>query len=408
METLCFLMVSTHYPPYYMGGDANFVRYLAEELFRRGHEVAVIYNPSVYGFLRRTAALDLSEVAGEGPIRVEYVPRHGFLSLLGSLSLGCWKNALKLLRDNVRIYRPDVVHWHNTKGFIGKPVAMPGVVNLCTAHDFYLVCPRSNLLKPGGIICENPRFCQLCLIQWKKPLQLWRIAGRRIIRPPAEMKVISPSKFMSARLAQDGIRVHHVIRNFVPDKAHLIRERSKPDTLLYLGVLELLKGPHLLLEAFAKTIHEQGFQLRMFGEGMLKRKLSEKVISAGLRDRVSIHGFTPLEKLGPVLSRTAAIIIPSLSHENAPLVALEAFSMGIPVIGSNYGGLPEMLTPESGSMLFKGSDVSSLGDALCFLWNSRDSISYLSARARKTYEKTYSPDAHLREYLRIIRKSTPA
>ena len=71
METLRFLMVSTFYPPYHLGGDAVHVQYLAEALAERGHEVPVQFYPADSpatrtSMIRRCAASAASQVAGTG------------------------------------------------------------------------------------------------------------------------------------------------------------------------------------------------------------------------------------------------------------------------------------------------------------------------------------------------------
>ena len=52
METLTFLMTSTFYPPYHLGGDATHVKYLASELVKRGHEVHVMHSLDAYNLKR--------------------------------------------------------------------------------------------------------------------------------------------------------------------------------------------------------------------------------------------------------------------------------------------------------------------------------------------------------------------
>jgi len=76
--------------------------------------------------------------------------------------------------------------------------------------------------------------------------------------------------------------------------------------------------------------------------------------------------------------------------------------MGIPVLGSNLGGLPEILGPESGSMFFKGGSVESLETSLRQLWDRRADLAIRGKKARDCYEEKYSPDIHVREYLNII------
>lgn len=216
------------------------------------------------------------------------------------------------------------------------------------------------------------------------------------------MTILSPSEFLAARLAEDGITVNHVLRNFVPDKRGLVASRRTPKTILFLGMLEVLKGPQILLEAFARCKDDHEFDLCILGEGSLKKDLMKRASTLGLGNRTKIPGFVPLEQLGSVLEETASIVIPTVAYENAPLAALEAFSMGIPVLGSNLGGLPEILGSESGSMVFEGGSVESLATSLRLLWDERADLAGRGKKARDCYTDKYSPDIHMREYLGII------
>lgn len=402
MESLKFLMVSTHYPPAHLGGDARFVEYLSDELVRRGHEVHVLHSPAAYAVQRKTMPV-LDRVTPGGVSRHTYIGGFKRMDPLFSLVLGRGLGSNSDFGEIARKLKPDVTHWHNTKGFIGRPVASDSGESLYTAHDFYAVCPRSNLLRPGGRLCERPLLCQTCLLRWRKPPQLWRVLWMRVVRPPEGFTVLSPSEFVAGRLRREGIRVDHVLRNFVPDRGTIPSRGSEANRIVFLGVLESFKGPMTLLEAFGRCKDEQGFELSFFGEGSLKEPLKNRVRALSLEDRVHVRGFVPLDDLREHLEETAAIIVPSESYENAPLVALEALSMGIPVIGSSIGGLPEILQPDSGSTLFTPGDAGLLSREMVALWNERGALAERRRKARAAYEKGLSPDAHLREYLEIVR-----
>jgi glycosyltransferase involved in cell wall biosynthesis len=107
-----------------------------------------------------------------------------------------------------------------------------------------------------------------------------------------------------------------------------------------------------------------------------------------------------------ILSDVAFLVVPSEWPENAPLTVLEAFSLGVPVLGSDNGGLPEILGPESGSATFKQGDVASLGEALVSMWNGDKDLDAMSRKAREAYERRFSPETHVAQYLAIIRKMT--
>jgi glycosyltransferase involved in cell wall biosynthesis len=403
METLRFLMVSTHFPPYKMGGDANLVGYLAEELVRRGHEVHVAYNPSVYRILRGALPQGRNDAVPKDVTIHEFVPFAARPNLLLALTFGMDSRAKNWLESIANRSRFDVVHWHNTKGFVARPLAIGGSQSLYTAHDYYSVCPRSNLIRPGDKMCMNPEFCQFCLARWKKPPQLWRIGGRRVLRLPEGFKILCPSEYIANRLRTDGIDTHCVLRNFVPDPGESSSGiAARDDTIVFVGILERRKGPQTLLQAFIESKDDQHFKLVIAGEGPLKNALREKVRSSGVQDRISVPGFLSDADLEAVLRQASLMVVPSEWPDNAPLTTLEAFSFGVPVAGTKKGGLPEILTPESGSMLFEACNVRELSELLVSLWGDRQALRLRGRMARRTYEERFSPEVHLAEYMHII------
>ena len=400
METLRFLMVTTHYPPDAIGGDAVFVKYLSEELTSRGHEVHVLSNPSVHRILRgRTATVEPHQDDGQPTIHRfsnTVVPSQ----LMMAYSLGVSIGPKKRLAEIEKEVRPEVVHWHNTKGFFGAPVESKNASMLYTAHDYFSVCPRSNLKRPDVSFCSQPRLCQVCLVRWKRPPMLWRIGKKRVIRIPQKFKILSPSEYMARRLEQDGIQPFKILRNFVPDPGKQASS-AEPTAVTYVGVLERHKGLGTLVDAFAKSSKNQDFELFIIGEGRLKVALRDRVERMGFSKRIIIPGFLTPSEVGNVLSRTAALILPSEWPENSPLVVLEALSLGIPVIGSNIGGIPEILGERSGSTMFEPGSVEELNDKITACWTDRKRQSSARTMARRHYEACFSPQVHMSEYLAI-------
>jgi glycosyltransferase involved in cell wall biosynthesis len=403
METLRFLMVSTHFPPYSMGGDANLVGYLAEELARRGHDVHVACNPSVYRILRGALPQGRNEAVIRDVAVHEFAALAARPNLLLTLTLGMDFHAKNWLQSITNRSRFDVIHWHNTKGFFGTPLAVSSSQSLYTAHDYYSVCPRSNLMRPGEHICKSPEFCQFCLARWKKPPQLWRVGGRRVLKLPEGFKVLCPSEYIASRLRADGIRAHCVLRNFVPDPGGSTSSiAAREDTIVFVGILERRKGAQTLLQAFIESKNDHHFKLVIVGEGPLKNALREKVQSNGVQDRVSVPGFVSDADLAAVFRQASLMVVPSEWPDNAPLTTLEAFSYGVPVLGTKEGGLPEILTPESGSMLFNAGNVKELSGLLVSLWQEKLALRRMGNMARRTYEERFSPEAHIVRYMTAI------
>ena len=407
METLRFLMISTHYPPLHLGGDAVFVSYLSDELVRLGHEVHVVSNPGVYRALRgsRKEAMKIENPSGVS--LHDYDPRLARTSTVLSLSLNLSRKALREVDRLTKDIHPDVVHWHNTKGFIGRPFVTSGALSLCTAHDYFMVCPRSNLTRPDQSFCKKPKDCLLCTLRWKSPPQLWRAGGKRVIHLSSDIRILCPSQFLCRRLEEDGIKPYSVLRNFVPRPANGQAANHYGDSLVYLGILEQHKGPETLLEAFAKSKGQHGFKLKLIGEGSLKSHLGARAKELGVEDRVEIPGFLPRSEVESILSEAASLVVPSEWPENCPLSVLEALSLGVPVLGSDQGGLPEIISIAN-QRLFKSGNRDDLAGSLKDIWADRKGLEALREKARIAYESNFSPEVHMSGYFRIINEAWPA
>lgn len=400
-------MVTTHFPPFHIGGDAAFVDYLSRELAMRGNEVHVLFNPSAYRVLRGGKPMEWPDLTNHGVHLHPYSTVFGRTGPIFSLLTGMSAGAVRKINRTSNEIRPDVVHWHNTKGFVSRPFSLERAISFYTAHDYLSVCPRSNLIRPDFTICESPESCQLCLLRWRKPPQLWRFGGNRVIRFDDGVNILSPSRFVKQRLMGDGIRVTGVLGNFVPDDAESTNddEAYERRLILYIGMLEPHKGPKTLLKAFHQTSHQQGFSLVIVGDGSQKTELREMVSHLRLNSRVKVPGFIPKMALQNLMSRAAILAVPSEWYEVFGLVVIEAFSKRIPVMGSNIGALPEILGKESGSFLFEPGDPEDMGRTIVEAWNERDNLPRRGIKARTAYAERYTPERHLREYFDLIGKS---
>src|SRR2546426_954491 len=191
METLRFLMATTFYPPYHLGGDAVHVQYLAEALAARGHEVHVEFSPAAYRLKRK--ALPASGPNG-GQVRVHPLSgplgrAHPIAAHVRGRSRSVSRSHETLLRD----IRPDVVHLHNISllglGVLERP---KDALMVYTAHDYWARCPRSDLLKYGTHPCVAPS-CVACSLVSHRPPQLWRY-GTRWRGLPAVDVAIAPGR----------------------------------------------------------------------------------------------------------------------------------------------------------------------------------------------------------------------
>ncbi len=128
-------------------------------------------------------------------------------------------------------------------------------------------------------------------------------------------------------------------------------------TLVTVGSLaQMYKGHHILLDSVARCVHERGIDLRLeiVGDGRHRPELESLASRLDLDDRVRFHGELPAgEVVRDLLDRADVFVMPSLT-EGLPRALIEAMARGLPCIGSDAGGIPELLVPE---------DVVPAGDA---------------------------------------------
>jgi glycosyltransferase involved in cell wall biosynthesis len=182
----------------------------------------------------------------------------------------------------------------------------------------------------------------------------------------------------------------------VPSPPKDISPIDYSDYFLFVGMLEIHKGILNLLELFKEHTREMNARLVIVGDGSLKNHITDFIKRNSL-GFVSYVGFLDDKKLYSLYKNALALIIPSIWPENAPLVALEALSVGTPVIASNNGGLPEIIEKVDRKLIFDNLDR--LEDILTNF--SRKEFS--SQKIKHIYEQNFSPEAYIDKYIETIR-----
>ena len=150
------------------------------------------------------------------------------------------------------------------------------------------------------------------------------------------------------------------------------------------------------------------FPLRIAGDGPLRAELEAFVERHGLRDRVTFTGHLAGADLARQYRGAAFVVLPAEWHENAPVAVLEAFAHGKPVVGSNLGGIPELVEEGRTGRLFPAGDSDALRECLAATWNDRAAWGDLGSAARRRVVAEFSAERHaealLELYARILRE----
>lgn len=392
METSKLLLSTSFYPPYHVGGDAIHVKYLAEELVKRGHEVHVLHSLDAYKVKRKS----VPEKAELDEVYTHTIKTHFNLSSYVTYILGNFSLIIKKFDELVNEIKPDVVHHHNISllgyGLLKK---RRRYLNLFTAHDYWLICQQNNLLKNGSEICEGGS-CFFCALKCGRPPQVWR-SFRDFKKAVKNIDLmIAPSNYVRERLAREIILRSITLPNFVPSPPKNISPIGYSNYFLFVGMLEIHKGILNLLELFKELRREINAKLVIVGDGSLKNYIIEFIRRKSLSSSVSYAGFVDDKKLYSLYKNALALIIPSIWPENAPLVALEALSVGTPVIASNTGGLPEIVGKVDKKLIF--SDRVDLKNLLLNFPKNE----FPPSKTKEVYEKNFSPKAYIDKYMGAI------
>jgi glycosyltransferase involved in cell wall biosynthesis len=179
-------------------------------------------------------------------------------------------------------------------------------------------------------------------------------------------------------------------RNSTAVEASSVLDALPGRFILYFGRLGPEKGLKTLVEALSRC---DGVPLVVCGEGPLRESLTADS-ARRLAGRVTFTGHLPKPVLDQVIERAVAVVMPSEWPENAPFTVLESMSLGVPVIVSNMGGLPEM-AEMGGSVVYEAGDVGALASRIVELWSDPERARTIGSDGRRVIEETLTEERHL-------------
>jgi glycosyltransferase involved in cell wall biosynthesis len=298
--------------------------------------------------------------------------------------------------------RFDVINFHNVSLVGGPRVwAYGNGVKLHTAHEHWLVCGSHILWRDNKELCDGRR-CVRCAISYKRPPQAWRATGM-IER---EARNVDAFLMLSESAADNHRRFGFkqpmtVIPSFLPAEEEAAPPPAEtadgtPPYFLFVGRLEIIKGlqdviPHFGADAPA--------ELWVAGSGEYEGELRR--LAEG-KDKVKFLGRQPMDRLRQLYRGARAVVTPSVCYEVFPMVVLEAFREGTPIIARSLGPYPEIVNETGGGLLF--DDDASLRAALHRLANDPAEAKAMGASGLKAFEQTWSEDVALRRYFDLIRE----
>jgi len=329
------LIVSSYAPN--VGGLQNVTRQLARELNKRGHDVVVLTN-------RYPRTLAVREVFDEVPVvRWHFLaPR---LQQLLSLRLDLFLAGILYLPLTLahlvfwlRRERPDVVNLH----FVGSPALF--VLLACWFASFRLVVSVHGDDVQG--FSRRARFDRWLFHSLLRRADVVTACSRYLLDQAASID-------QGAR--QKGRVIHNGL-----DQLSDVSEISKKGGLVTAGRMVAGKGFDVLVEAMARGKTES--RLTLIGDGPEREKLKARARNLGLNGEIRFAGQQDRVRVLEEMAAADLVVIPS-REESFSLVALEAMTLGKPVVATCVGGLPEILEGAD-ALLVQPGDSTELAEAI--------------------------------------------
>jgi L-malate glycosyltransferase len=166
------------------------------------------------------------------------------------------------------------------------------------------------------------------------------------------------------------------------------------------------KRQDVLLEAFAKICRQYpGLELVLAGgkgNGNWAVQLEQQCGVLGIEKEVHFIFDVPHESIPGLLAGAKFAVLPS-NYESFGLVIAEAGAVGTPVIASNTGGIPEIITDEQLGILFSVDDINALSKAMKLLLSDNQRSLRLGSNLRKRVLNDFTLEGMGVEYLKILR-----
>ena len=318
--------------------------------------------------------------------------------------------AKRQIEQLIKDTRPDIAHVqeidHEISPSILHTIKQFDIPIVQTLHDYKQLCPNTNFVS-GEEVCERcrgHRYFHVVLRRCKRDslsasllacLETYFQKLLRICERTVDVFIV-PSRFLQHKLAEHGFDATVIhLPNFVDV------ERFRPcyeisDYFVYFGRLVSIKGVKTLFEAMRYV--NSSSRLYVIGEGELKETLREYARQHGISN-IAFLGYLATQDLIPLVQRAAFTVFPSECYENYPMTILESFACGTPVIGSNIGGIPELVEDGRNGLLFEPGNPWQLADRIQFLLDNPQRAIEMGRNGRQQVEATNDPQ---RYYQRIV------
>lgn len=320
------------------------------------------------------------------------------------------KTTIKELTQIVKSFQPQVAHFHNIYPLI-TPVAYESCKKLHvpivqTIHSYRFMCPKATLFRDGKICeeCVGKRFFYPsikygCYRKSRLQSAVFSLAAYyHDIKRQIKLldKFIFPAKFTRDYFIKNlpiPLNKTVIIPPFVSD-IKVKENKTLKNYFLYVGRLAEEKGVIQLVKLFSQI---SSFKLLVIGEGPLR----EKILSYTRFKNIVIYPFNTREVVFGYMKNALATIIPSTFYEVGPMVLIESYANGTPVIVPNFGVFKERVIDGVTGVTYNLDNFNSLKDKINFISQNERVIINMKIKALLEYQNKYTEKIHLERLMKV-------
>lgn len=209
---------------------------------------------------------------------------------------------------------------------------------------------------------------------------------------------IAPSKYIQNLAETDVSPIIH-LPNFI--ELRKFHELTSNYNLLFVGRLEKLKGVEFLIQAMHSIIKVfPQATLTIIGDGSYKTELFNMTKRLQLEEYIQFIGWVENKDLDTHYEKASIVVVPSVWVETFGIVILEAMSAGRPVIGTNVGGIPEIIDDEVNGFLVEPQNPEQIAEKVIKLFLDGKLLKELGRSARKKAEE-FSVEKHVEKLEKV-------
>jgi glycosyltransferase involved in cell wall biosynthesis len=412
-------LINEYFPPFAPGGAEWSTLQLAKGLAGRGHRVAVV-TPNYGGLAPREDLDGFSVHRFPFPVKMKGTE---------PVATRCLGNPLFYLYSACRILQVakaeklSVLHAQNKFSMPGTWMAARalGLRALVTIRDTIPLCPLAICLQDADNVaadCDLLRRYWRCASlfydryvgspSWARRVRFlfhsvgWQrldLAFRRFVlaRMDRAVFITNGIRAVYASAARCNLPATEVIYNLPPplaepipfnwDGRHRGEELRGRRIVLYVGKQSSGKGTPDLIAAVPRLIESVPDAMFLF----VGRGNAEDAVSPRLRKHVVQWSPLPNPQVLSLMREVTMAVLPSAAPEAQGRVLLEAMRVGVPVVATRVGGIPETVEDGVTGILVDRHDVAGLGDAMLRLLTDPDLARRMGASGRVLLNQRFDP-----------------